>query len=155
MAGARDIDGTIALPMADLEKKDSPATPNMDATVALPAALENAMEKGKSPASPDLKMTEFDLVQEESHGISEHTVTDLPDLEVESQDASNSNTFVLDITPIGQMAGKERKEPRFSLGGVVFVHRLHNKIVLARSRDLSYSGVGIEIRRKLKSYKLG
>lgn len=62
---------------------------------------------------------------------------------------------ILHLRPNGQPIGKERVQERFKLGGVVFLHCANRKIIRARSRDLSATGVGISVRQKVKSYRVG
>jgi len=67
----------------------------------------------------------------------------------------NSELTRLQITPNGEIIGRERKEPRFSWGGVVFLHCPNRKPIRASGRDLSLNGIGIELTKKLKSYSIG
>lgn len=62
---------------------------------------------------------------------------------------------ILRLRPNGQPIGKERYQERFKLGGVVFLHCANRTIIRARSRDLSLTGVGISVRQKVKSYRIG
>jgi hypothetical protein len=60
----------------------------------------------------------------------------------------------LEITPKGELVGKERCEPRTSIQGIIFLHPSASKVIRVAARDLSPSGVGINID-KLKSYRIG
>ena len=67
----------------------------------------------------------------------------------------DKNLPLLQINPNGQPIGKERVQPRYKIGGVVFLHCENKKVIRAKSRDLSTSGIGINIMKKLKSYRIG
>ncbi|MGZ3723414.1 MAG: PilZ domain-containing protein [Bdellovibrionales bacterium] len=62
---------------------------------------------------------------------------------------------VLNITQKGEPVGKERGQPRFLNAGVVFVHLSNEKTLRADCHDLSLSGIGICINKKLKNYRIG
>jgi len=50
---------------------------------------------------------------------------------------------------------KQRNEPRFEHPGLVFVLTSDKKRIPAKGRDLSLTGIGIELPDKLANYRLG
>jgi hypothetical protein len=62
---------------------------------------------------------------------------------------------VLNITPKGDFEGKERAQPRFNTIGDVFLRCADRKAIRAKLRDVSLSGIGINIEKKIKGYRVG
>ena len=72
-----------------------------------------------------------------------------------SSDFAPVEPTVLDITPKGELVGKERGQPRYLISGIVFLHLSPKKTIRAKIRDFSLSGIGVSLEQKLKSYHLG
>lgn len=62
---------------------------------------------------------------------------------------------VFNLTIKGEFEGKERAQPRFNTGGEVFLRCGDNRTIRAKLRDVSVSGVGLYLDRKLKAYRIG
>jgi len=97
------------------------------------------------------------MVNKKNRGVEDAFISPIDELDktVPGFNEEPSEKPVLHISPRGQPIGRERYQPRFKNGGVVFLHCANKKVIRAKARDLSKSGVGLGISKKLKTYRIG